>query len=98
VFGELGEAPHGKTCDAIIGIIEEGQKVMADFKGRPALDAGLLAPARPSSTTRLRAMERSRSGQRNSASWRRYSENCCCDWNRISYAGFLGNPKLQGGP
>ena len=42
MFGELGEAPHGKTCDAIIGIIEEGQKVMADFKGRPALDAGLF--------------------------------------------------------
>ena len=45
VFGELGETPRGKTCDAIMGIIEEGQEVMKDFKGAPALDAGLLAAA-----------------------------------------------------
>ena len=45
VFGELGETPRGKTCDAIIGIIEEGQEVMKDYRGMPALDAGLLAAA-----------------------------------------------------
>ena len=45
VFEELGEKPHGKTCPAIIGIIEEGQEVMKDFKGTAALDAGLLAAA-----------------------------------------------------
>ena len=45
VFGELDEAPRGKTCDAIVGIIEEGQEVMKEFKGKPALDAGLLAAA-----------------------------------------------------
>ncbi len=45
VFAELDETPHGKTCDAIIGIIEEGQEVMKDYKGAPALDAGLLAAA-----------------------------------------------------
>jgi ferritin-like metal-binding protein YciE len=32
-------------CDAILGIIEEGQEVMKEFKGAPALDAGLLASA-----------------------------------------------------
>src|SRR6476660_4249196 len=37
--------PRGKTCDAIMGIIEEGQEVMKEFKGAPALDAGLLAAA-----------------------------------------------------
>jgi ferritin-like metal-binding protein YciE len=45
VFEELGETPHGKTCDAIMGIIGEGQEVMKEYKGMPALDAGLLAAA-----------------------------------------------------
>ena len=45
VFEEIGEIPRGKMCDAIMGIIEEGQEVMKEFKGAPALDAGLLAAA-----------------------------------------------------
>jgi ferritin-like metal-binding protein YciE len=45
VFEEIGASPRGKTCDAIVGIIEEGQDVMKEFKGAPALDAGLLAAA-----------------------------------------------------
>jgi ferritin-like metal-binding protein YciE len=45
VFEEFGASPKGKTCDAIMGIIEEGQEVMKEFKGAPALDAGLLAAA-----------------------------------------------------
>jgi ferritin-like metal-binding protein YciE len=45
VFAEMGESPRGKTCDAILGIIEEGQDLMNEFRGKPALDAGLLAAA-----------------------------------------------------
>jgi ferritin-like metal-binding protein YciE len=45
VFEEIDASPRGKTCDAIVGIIEEGQDVMKEFKGAPALDAGLLAAA-----------------------------------------------------
>jgi len=45
VFAEIDEAPRGKTCDAIMGIIAEGQEIMKEFKGAPALDAGLLAAA-----------------------------------------------------
>jgi len=45
VFKEIDETPRSKTCDAILGIIEEGQEVMKEFKGAPALDAGLLAAA-----------------------------------------------------
>jgi ferritin-like metal-binding protein YciE len=37
--------PRGKTCEAIMGIIEEGQGIMKEFKGAPALDAGLVAAA-----------------------------------------------------
>jgi ferritin-like metal-binding protein YciE len=41
----LQETPKGKKCPAILGIIEEGQEIMKEFKGSPALDAGLLAAA-----------------------------------------------------
>jgi ferritin-like metal-binding protein YciE len=45
VFDALGQKPQGKTCDAILGIIEEGQEVAKEYKGKAALDAGLLAAA-----------------------------------------------------
>src|SRR5579871_1795512 len=45
VFATIDETPRGKTCDAILGIIEEGQEIMKEYKGTPALDAGLLAAA-----------------------------------------------------
>jgi ferritin-like metal-binding protein YciE len=45
VFKLIGEAPRGKTCAAIMGILEEGQEIMKEYKGMPALDAGLLAAA-----------------------------------------------------
>jgi ferritin-like metal-binding protein YciE len=45
VFAEIDESPRGKTCDAIMGILEEGQEIMKEYKGTPALDAGLLAAA-----------------------------------------------------
>ena len=45
VFAEIDATPRGKTCDAIMGIIEEGQEIIKEFKGAPALDAGLLAAA-----------------------------------------------------
>ena len=46
VFEEIDETPRAKTCDAIMGIIEEGKEIMKEFKGAPALDAGLLAAAK----------------------------------------------------
>jgi ferritin-like metal-binding protein YciE len=45
VFKILGKPARGKTCAAINGITEEGAEIMKDFKGMPALDAGLLAAA-----------------------------------------------------
>lgn len=45
VFELLGKPARGKTCPAIDGIIEEGQEILEDFKGSPAIDAGLLAAA-----------------------------------------------------
>jgi ferritin-like metal-binding protein YciE len=45
VFEEIEARPQGKTCDAIVGIIDEGKEIMSEYKGAPALDAGLLAAA-----------------------------------------------------
>lgn len=45
VFEIAGKAARGKTCDAILGIIEEGKAVMEDYGDSAALDAGLLASA-----------------------------------------------------
>jgi ferritin-like metal-binding protein YciE len=45
VFAEIEARPQGKTCDAIMGIIDEGKEIMGEYKGSPALDAGLLAAA-----------------------------------------------------
>lgn len=45
VFEMLGKRPRGKTCDAILGILEEGKEIMDDYKDAIALDAGLAAAA-----------------------------------------------------
>ncbi|TCV73548.1 ferritin-like metal-binding protein YciE [Neorhizobium sp. R1-B] len=45
VFEIIGKRAQGKTCPAIDGIIEEGEEILDEFKGNPALDAGLLAAA-----------------------------------------------------
>src|SRR4051812_30978238 len=45
VFKIIGKPARGKVCDAINGITDEGAEIMKEFKGAPALDAGLLASA-----------------------------------------------------
>jgi len=45
VFKSIGETPKGKTCDAIMGLLDEGKEIMDEYKDMPALDAGLLAAA-----------------------------------------------------
>lgn len=45
VFDLLGKPARGKTCPAIDGILEEGEEIMSEYKGAPALDAGLVAAA-----------------------------------------------------
>ena len=45
IFELLGKPARGKTCEAIQGIIAEGQEIMEDYKGPPALDAGLISSA-----------------------------------------------------
>ncbi|UXN59045.1 ferritin-like domain-containing protein [Phyllobacterium zundukense] len=45
VFDILGKPARGKTCDAIEGILAEGDEILEDFKGQAALDAGLASAA-----------------------------------------------------
>jgi ferritin-like metal-binding protein YciE len=45
VFAAIKQKPQGKTCAAIVGITDEGAEIMEEYKGSPALDAGLLAAA-----------------------------------------------------
>jgi ferritin-like metal-binding protein YciE len=45
VFAMIEQKPQGKTCAAIVGITDEGAEIMEEYRGSPALDAGLLAAA-----------------------------------------------------
>lgn len=45
VFALIDKPAKAKTCDAIMGILDEGKEIMGDYKGTEALDAGLLAAA-----------------------------------------------------
>lgn len=45
VFEIIGQKPKGKTCPAILGILEEGNDLMEEYAGSPALDAALISAA-----------------------------------------------------
>jgi ferritin-like metal-binding protein YciE len=45
VFELIDAKPQGKKCAAIEGILEEGQEIIKEYKGSPALDAGLISAA-----------------------------------------------------
>ncbi|MGH6795975.1 MAG: ferritin-like domain-containing protein [Methylocella sp.] len=45
IFELIGKPARGKTCGAILAILNEGKEVMEEFDDSPALDAGLLAGA-----------------------------------------------------
>jgi len=45
VFEIFGQPARGKKCEAIEGIIAEGEEIMKSFKGTAALDAGLISSA-----------------------------------------------------
>jgi ferritin-like metal-binding protein YciE len=45
IFEIMGRRAQGKSCEAIKGILEEGEEIMEEYSGSEALDAGLLASA-----------------------------------------------------
>jgi len=44
-FEILSKRGRGKTCDALEGIIAEGEGIIEEFSDSPALDAGLISSA-----------------------------------------------------
>ena len=44
-FEALGKRARGQTCEAIKGLIEEGDEIVEQFEGGPVRDAGILACA-----------------------------------------------------
>lgn len=45
VFQSLDMKAKGKTCQATVGLLEEGDEIAADFKGSPAINAALVSVA-----------------------------------------------------
>ncbi len=45
VFELIGKPARGKTCEAIQGILAEGEEIIEEYKGTAALDAGLISSA-----------------------------------------------------
>ena len=45
IFEIIGTPARGKTCEAMLGILEEGKSIMDEFKDTAALDAGLVSAA-----------------------------------------------------
>jgi ferritin-like metal-binding protein YciE len=45
VFQCFDKKAKGKTCEATVGLLKEGDEIAADFKGSPALNAGLISAA-----------------------------------------------------
>jgi ferritin-like metal-binding protein YciE len=45
VFECFDEKAKRKTCKATIGLLEEGEEILEEFKGSPAIDAALIAAA-----------------------------------------------------
>jgi ferritin-like metal-binding protein YciE len=43
VFDMVGRRPRAKICEAIKGLIAEGEETIEDFGSGPAIDAGLVA-------------------------------------------------------
>ncbi len=45
VFQCFGKKAKGKTCEATVGLLKEGESIAAEFKGSPALNAALVGAA-----------------------------------------------------
>ncbi|PZO74564.1 MAG: hypothetical protein DI629_18310 [Mesorhizobium amorphae] len=45
VFDIFGKRAQGKTCEAIEGIVAEGEEILDEYKDTDALDAGIISSA-----------------------------------------------------
>ncbi len=47
IFQRIGQDAEGETCEAMKGLIKEGQKMLQEGQPGPVLDAALIAAAQP---------------------------------------------------
>jgi ferritin-like metal-binding protein YciE len=45
IFAQMGKDPKATTCDAMKGLVKEGESIIDDIDGSPLRDAGLIAAA-----------------------------------------------------
>lgn len=45
VFQAFDQKAKGQTCEATVGLLEEGDEIAAEFKGSPAINAALISAA-----------------------------------------------------
>ena len=45
VFQSFDQEARGKTCEATVWLLKEGDEIAADFKGSPAINAALISAA-----------------------------------------------------
>ena len=45
VFASFDQKAKGKTCEATVGLLKEGDEIAAEFKGSPAINAALISAA-----------------------------------------------------
>ncbi len=45
IFSQINEKKESKTCDAMKGLVHEGEQMMKSFSKSPALDAALISAA-----------------------------------------------------
>jgi len=45
VFECFDQKAKGQTCEATVGLLEEGAEIMTEFKGSPAINAAIIAAA-----------------------------------------------------
>jgi ferritin-like metal-binding protein YciE len=45
IFGEIGEDPKATTCDAMKGLVKEGENMIGEMDESPLRDAGIIAAA-----------------------------------------------------
>lgn len=44
-FESLGKKPKSKTCEAILGLLKEGEEIMEEYQGTTGLDAAIICAA-----------------------------------------------------
>lgn len=45
IFRSFDQKAKGKTCEATVGLLKEGDAIVAEFKGSPAINAAIIAAA-----------------------------------------------------